>query len=79
MALNYHNWQQKPAEQVVMNDELRIMNEKDNSALYKDIPEYCYSATKEEIAKKDFRKLLQDEKESQNQLINAFKTLGYEL
>jgi len=28
---------------------------------------------------KDFRKLLQDEKESQEQLINAFKTLGYEL
>ena len=27
----------------------------------------------------DFRTLLQEEKESQGQLINAFKTLGYEL
>ncbi len=28
---------------------------------------------------KDFRTLLVEEKDSQNQLINAFKTLGYEL
>lgn len=28
---------------------------------------------------KDFTTLLQEEKESQNQLINAFKVLGYEL
>jgi type I restriction enzyme M protein len=28
---------------------------------------------------KDFKTLLQEEKESQNQLINAFKVLGYEL
>jgi len=28
---------------------------------------------------KDFKTLLIDEKESQNQLINAFKTFGYEI
>jgi type I restriction enzyme M protein len=28
---------------------------------------------------KDFRTLLQEEKDSQNQLIEAFKVLGYEL
>jgi type I restriction enzyme M protein len=28
---------------------------------------------------KDFKTLLIDEKKSQNQLINAFKVLGYEL
>jgi type I restriction enzyme M protein len=28
---------------------------------------------------KDFKTLLKDEKQSQEQLINAFKTLGYEL
>jgi type I restriction enzyme M protein len=28
---------------------------------------------------KDFKTLLQEEKQSQEQLINAFKTLGYEL
>jgi type I restriction enzyme M protein len=28
---------------------------------------------------KDFKTLLIDEKESQNQLMNAFKVLGYEL
>jgi type I restriction enzyme M protein len=27
----------------------------------------------------DFKLLLQEEKDSQNQLINAFKVLGYEL
>jgi type I restriction enzyme M protein len=28
---------------------------------------------------KDFKIILQEEKQSQEQLINAFKTLGYEL
>jgi len=27
----------------------------------------------------DFKILLEDEKQSQNQLINAFKTLGYDI
>ena len=92
VALNYHNWQQK-----------------DYKTTYKDIPEFCKSASFEEIKEnefslvpskyiefvdrdsgidfdtemkriqKDFKKLLQEEKDSQNQLINAFKVLGYEL
>jgi len=118
VALNYHNWQQKPAEQVIKNDELRMMSEKENSnsafsihnsSLYRDIPEFCKSASFEDIEannfslvpskyiefvdkdsgidfdtemkriQKDFKMLLQEEKDSQNQLISAFKTLGYEL
>jgi type I restriction enzyme M protein len=92
VAQNYHNWQQADYE---------------NS--YKNIPEYCYSASLEQIQsndfslvpskyiefidrdseidfdtemkriQKDFKTLLKEEKQSQDQLINAFKTLGYEL
>ncbi|HRO83484.1 MAG TPA: class I SAM-dependent DNA methyltransferase [Niabella sp.] len=92
VAANYHNWQQT-----------------DWKNTYKNIPEFCYSASFEEIQEndfslvpskyiefidrdsgidfdtemkriqKEFRELLKDEKESQEQLINAFKTLGYEL
>ena len=92
VAQNYHNWQQADYE---------------NS--YKNVPEYCYSASFEQIQsndfslvpskyiefidrdseidfdtemkriQKDFKTLLKDEKQSQEQLINAFKTLGYEL
>lgn len=92
VALNYHNWQQT-----------------DFDSTYKDIPEFCKSASFEEIEanhfslvpskyiefvdkdsgidfdtemkriQKDFKTLLQEEKDSQDQLINAFKVLGYEL
>jgi type I restriction enzyme M protein len=92
VALNYHNWQQAGFK-----------------TTYKDIPEFCKSASFEEIEandfslvpskyiefvdkdsgidfdtemkriQKDFKTLLQEEKESQKQLINAFKVLGYEL
>lgn len=92
VADNYHNWQQV-----------------DYKTTYKNIPEYCYSASFEEIQEndfslvpskyiefvdrdsgidfdsemkriqKDFKTLLKEEKESQEQLINAFKVLGYEL
>lgn len=92
VAENYHNWQQV-----------------DYKTTYKNIPEYCYSASFEQIQandfslvpskyiefvdrdsgidfdtemkriQKDFKTLLKEEKESQEQLINAFKTLGYEL
>ncbi|MFA7686884.1 MAG: class I SAM-dependent DNA methyltransferase [Moheibacter sp.] len=92
VALNYHNWQQVGYE-----------------STYKDIPEYCKSASFEDLEANDFslvpskyiefvdkdsgidfdtemkriqqnfRTLLQEEKESQEQLIHAFKTLGYEL
>jgi type I restriction enzyme M protein len=92
VATNYHNWQQA-----------------DWKTTYKDIPEFCYSASFDQIAKndyslvpskyiefvdrdsgidfdtemkriqKDFKELLKEEKASQEQLINAFKVLGYEL
>lgn len=92
VALNFHNWQQA-----------------DYETTYKDVPEFCKSASFEDLEandfslvpskyiefvdkdsgidfdtemkriQQDFRTLLQEEKESQAQLINAFKTLGYEL
>jgi type I restriction enzyme M protein len=92
VATNYHNWQQA-----------------DWKTTYKDIPEFCYAASFDQIAKndyslvpskyiefvdrdsgidfdtemkriqKDFKELLKEEKASQEQLINAFKVLGYEL
>jgi len=92
VADNYHNWQQIDFE---------------NS--YKNIPEFCHSASFDEIKannfslvpskyiefvdkdsgidfdtemkriQSDFKELLKDEKNSQDQLINAFKVLGYEL
>jgi len=92
VASNYHNWQQS--------------NWKNT---YKDVPEFCYSASFEQIATNDFslvpskyiefvdresgidfntemkriqqefKELLKEEKASQEQLINAFKVLGYEL
>ncbi len=92
VALNYHNWQQI-----------------DYKSTYKDVPEFCKSASFEDLEannfslvpskyiefvdkdsgidfdtemkriKKNFKKLLQEEKESQKQLIDAFKTLGYEI
>lgn len=91
-AKNYHAWQQT-----------------NYNITYKDIPEFCYSASFEEIQKndfslvpskyiefidrdsgidfdtqmqriqKEFKTLLQEEKDSQTQLIKAFKVLGYEL
>jgi type I restriction enzyme M protein len=92
IANNYHNWQQE-----------------DYKTTYKNIPEFCYSASFEELKandfslvpskyiefidadntidfdtemkriQRDFKELLKEEKQSQEQLINAFKTLGYEL
>lgn len=92
VAENYHNWQKA-----------------DYKKTYSNVPEYCYSASFEEIQanefslvpskyiefvdrdseidfdtemkriQKEFKTLLQEEKQSQEQLINAFKTLGYEL
>lgn len=92
VAANYHNWQ-------------RIGCEKS----YKNIPEFCYSATFAEIEKTgfslipskyiefvdrdsnvdfdkemrriqgEFQSLLKQEAESQQELLNAFKGLGYEI
>ncbi len=92
VATVYHNWQQK-----------------DYKTTYKDIPEFCKSASFEEIKANDFslipskyiefidrdsgidfdtemkriqaefKEILKEEKESQEQLKNAFKILGYKL
>lgn len=89
---NFHNWRKI-----------------DYKKTYKNVPEYCYSASFEELKandfslipsryiefiyrdsdidfdaemkriQKDFQIILKEEKESQEQLINAFKVLGYEL
>ena len=90
IADTYHQWQQE-------------------NSNYEDIAEFCYSATFDEIAKKDFSlvpskyiefvnrdenidfdekmsslqtefaQLLKAEAESKNDLLNVFKTLGYEI
>ena len=65
-----------------MNEKQKNMNFKLNSALsihnssFKRLGDYIQLVDKRN---KDFKTLLQEEKDSQNQLINAFKTLGYEL
>ena len=114
VALNYHNWQQA----TMINDKLLMVNKNtakdiNHSSLtihhYKDVPEFCKSASFEDLKandfslvpskyiefvdkdsgidfdlemkriQQDFKTLLHEEKESQEQLINAFKTLGYSL
>ncbi|MBJ2110608.1 type I restriction-modification system subunit M [Proteus terrae] len=90
IAENYHNWQQKSWQ-----------------VTYRDIPEFCYSASLDEIKEKDFslipskyipfvdqdskidfdtemqriqnefRQILSEESNSQKELIEAFKGLGY--
>ena len=92
VALNYHNWQQIG-----------------HSHTYKNIPEYCYSASYEEVKANGFslipskyiefinaddnldfesemqriqgtfKRLIREEQESQAQMLEAFKVLGYEL
>ncbi|MEX0684476.1 MAG: class I SAM-dependent DNA methyltransferase [Balneolales bacterium] len=92
VTLNYHNWQQT-----------------DYNTTYKNVPEYCYSASFEEVKTNDFslvpskyikfvdwdsnidfdtemkriqqefKTLLAEEEDSQNQLKEAFKGLGYEI
>ncbi|CAC9548464.1 Type I restriction-modification system, DNA-methyltransferase subunit M (EC 2.1.1.72) [uncultured Gammaproteobacteria bacterium] len=118
VVLNYHNWQGAivNGKGLMVNDKGLMVNEDtdiNNSPLtintYKDIPEFCKSASFEDVEandfslvpskyiefvdkdsgidfdtemkriQKDFTALLQEEKDSQSQLINAFKVLGYEL
>jgi len=92
IATNFHNWQQNG-----------------HNKSYKNIPEYCYSASLEELKANDyslvpskyiefidrdgdidfdkemkqiqktFKTILTDEVESQTELRNAFKGLGYEV
>lgn len=92
IALTYHNWQQKDVETTYTNE-----------------PEYCYSATLEEIRKKDYslvpskyiefvnrdenidydtqmqslqtelKDLFQQDEALKKEVVNVFKSLGYEL
>ena len=92
IADNFHNWRKTSYKET-----------------YKNVAEYCYSASFDELKsndfslvpskyiefidrdsginfdaemkriQKDFKVLLKEEKESQEQLIEAFKVLGYEL
>jgi type I restriction enzyme M protein len=118
VVLNYHNWQgaivngkglMVNGKGLMVNEDTDINNSPLTINTYKDIPEFCKSASFEDVEandfslvpskyiefvdkdsgidfdtemkriQKDFTALLQEEKDSQNQLINAFKTLGYKL
>ncbi len=59
IARTYHLWRSSPAndECSVMSDELKIQHSQvstHNSTSYSDIPGFCKSATKEEVAKHDY-------------------------
>jgi type I restriction enzyme M protein len=92
IATNFHNWQRE-----------------EHETTYKDIPEYCYSATLSEIETKNYSlvpskyiefvnrdeqvdfdvkmkalqgelsELFKQESESKQELLNVFKSLGYEI
>ncbi len=111
VAENYHNWQTSGCDEdpALSGKAGALPNPGLPNPHYQNVPEFCYSATFEEIAKNDFslvpskyiefidrdsgidfdtemkriqagfKTLLQEEKQSQQELINAFKTLGYEL
>ncbi|CAC9609064.1 Type I restriction-modification system, DNA-methyltransferase subunit M (EC 2.1.1.72) [uncultured Gammaproteobacteria bacterium] len=125
VVLNYHNWQgaivngkglmvngkglMVNGKGLMVNEDTDINNSPLTINTYKDIPEFCKSASFEDVEandfslvpskyiefvdkdsgidfdtemkriQKDFTALLQEEKDSQSQLINAFKVLGYEL
>lgn len=92
VALNYHNWQQVEhaktyknipefcysarLEEIVRND-FSLVPSKYIEFVDRDSGIDFDSEMKR--IQNDFRALLKDEKESQEQLINAFKVLGYEL
>ncbi|SMN15876.1 Type I restriction-modification system, DNA-methyltransferase subunit M [uncultured Candidatus Thioglobus sp.] len=118
VVLNYHNWQgaivngkglMVNGKGLMVNEDTDINNSPLTINTYKDIPEFCKSASFEDVEandfslvpskyiefvdkdsgidfdtemkriQRDFTALLQEEKDSQSQLINAFKVLGYEL
>ncbi len=118
VVLNYHNWQgaivngkglMVNGKGLMVNEDTDINNSPLTINTYKDIPEFCKSASFEDVEandfslvpskyiefvdkdsgidfdtemkriQKDFTALLQEEKDSKSQLINAFKVLGYEL
>ena len=92
VALNYHNWQQKDYKTTykdvpefcksVSFEDLKANNFSLVPSKYIEFVDKDSGIdfdTEMKRIQKDFKTLLQEEKESQNQLINAFKVLGYEL
>ena len=92
VAVNYHNWQQadykttyRDVPEFCYSAHFEEVKAHDFSLVPSKYIEFIDRDsnidfdTEMKRIQKDFRKLLQEEKESQNQLINAFKTLGYEL
>ena len=92
VALNYHNWQQTDFE-TTYNDvpeycksaSLKDIKANDFSLVPSKYIEFVDRDsgidfdTEMKRIRQDFKTLLQEEQDSQDQLKNAFKTLGYEL
>ncbi|WP_417620061.1 N-6 DNA methylase [Oceanihabitans sediminis] len=92
VADNYHNWQQtdwkttyKDVPEYCQSVHFDTIVENDFSLIPSKYIEFVDGDsnidfdTEMKRIQKDFKELLKEEKESQEQLINAFKTLGYEL
>ncbi|WP_339624653.1 class I SAM-dependent DNA methyltransferase [uncultured Winogradskyella sp.] len=92
VAVHYHNWQQKDWETTYKNIpefcqsvDFDTLKENDFSLVPSKYIEFVDADssidfdTEMKRIQTDFKELLKEEKQSQDQLINAFKTLGYEL
>ncbi|MEA1981728.1 MAG: N-6 DNA methylase, partial [candidate division Zixibacteria bacterium] len=92
VALNYHNWQQtdfettyKDVPEFCKSAKFEDIEANNFSLVPSKYIEFVDKDsgidfdTEMKRIQTDFKTLLQEEKDSQNQLINAFKTLGYEL
>jgi type I restriction enzyme M protein len=92
VALNYHNWQQvgyesiyKDVPEFCKSAGFEDLKTNDFSLLPSKYIEFVDKDsgidfdTEMKRIQQDFKSLIQEEKDSQAQLINAFKTLGYEL
>lgn len=92
VAENYHNWQQvnngttyKNIPEYCYSANFEEIQANDFSLVPSKYIEFIYRDSKIDFdtemkrIQKDFKTLLEEEKESQEQLINAFKVLGYEL
>ena len=92
VALNYHNWQQtdfeatyKDVPEYCKSAKLRDIEVNDFSLVPSKYIEFVDRdsgidfETEMKRIQQDFKTLLQEEQDSQDQLKNAFKTLGYEL
>jgi type I restriction enzyme M protein len=92
VALNYHNWQQvghestyKDVPEFCKSADFEDLKANDFSLVPSKYIEFVDKDsgidfdTEMKRIQQDFKILLQEEKKSQDQLINAFKTLGYKL